>query len=324
MQNTVMTVGNAVASECKSSVVESTDGVTVAVHDFGGDGPALLLAHATGFHGMVFTPLVKELRSSFHCIAFDQRCHGASSRPRPASFSFAWSSFADDVLAVVHAMDLEQPSAFGHSSGGAALLLAEERRPGTFRDLFCYEPVVLDVAGPLPPEGLPDNPLTRAALKRQEVFESRDQAFDNFSRKPPLSSMSPEALTAYVDHGLIARPAGGFRLACRRDDEAEIYAQGFAHDAFQRLDTVSCPVTLAYGAETTSIGAGLIEAMAKKLPSPTVMEMPNLGHLGPLEDPHACADAIVAAHRRINPADSPVTKQQSPESPKTRTQAPAP
>lgn len=278
------------AVQYDSHLVESTDGVTVAVHDFGGDGPTLLLAHATGFHGMVLLALATELRHSFRCIAFDQRGHGASGRP--AGGSFTWDGFADDALAVVRAMDLDRPSGFGHSAGGAALILAEERCQGTFRDLFCYEPVVLDVAGPLPPEGLPDNPLTIAALKRQEIFASRDAAFRNFSQKAPLSSISPSVLRQYVDYGLADLPGGGVGLKCRREDEAEIYAHGFAHDAFSNLDKITCPVALAYGERTESIGAPFINAMAAKLAGATVLEMPNLGHLGPLEDPGACARAI--------------------------------
>ena len=31
--------------------IPSTDGVQVAVHDYGGDGPPIIFCHATGFHG---------------------------------------------------------------------------------------------------------------------------------------------------------------------------------------------------------------------------------------------------------------------------------
>ena len=39
----------------------------VQVHDLGGDGPDLLLAHGTGLHGLVFAPLVRHLTGSFRC-----------------------------------------------------------------------------------------------------------------------------------------------------------------------------------------------------------------------------------------------------------------
>jgi len=43
----------------------STDGVELEVHDLGGDGPDLLLVHATGFHGRVWEPLAGHL-NGFH------------------------------------------------------------------------------------------------------------------------------------------------------------------------------------------------------------------------------------------------------------------
>ncbi|MHB8288928.1 MAG: alpha/beta fold hydrolase [Acidimicrobiales bacterium] len=276
-----------------SRLVETVEGATIAIHDLGGDGPALLLAHATGFHGLVFKPLAAALSASFHCIAFDERAHGASSRPTTGSF--AWTGFAEDVLAVVDAMGLKAAWGFGHSAGGAALLLAEERRPGTFNGLFCYEPVVFAMPSQLPPEGMPNNPLTKHALRRQEVFDSRDAALLNFSGKAPLSSMSPAALRAYVDHGFADLPNGRVRLQCRREDEAEIYAQGFAHDTYAHLHEITCPVTLCYGERTNSIGAPLIEKIAEQVAEVRIVRMPSLGHLGPLEDPAACAVEIVDA-----------------------------
>src|SRR5690606_15940644 len=86
--------------------VSSTDDVELTVHDFGGDGPTALFAHATGFHGMVWEPLIAELTPFLRCVALDMRGHGDSTRP--ASGSFDWSGFAADVLAVVD--DLGAPT----------------------------------------------------------------------------------------------------------------------------------------------------------------------------------------------------------------------
>ncbi len=57
------------------------DGVIVQTYDWGGDGPPLLLAHATGLHGHVWLPLVQRLRSSFHCYAIDARAQGDTTAP---------------------------------------------------------------------------------------------------------------------------------------------------------------------------------------------------------------------------------------------------
>jgi pimeloyl-ACP methyl ester carboxylesterase len=60
------------------------DGVIIQTYDWGGDGPPLLFAHATGLHAHVWLPLVQRLRSSFHCYAIDARAQGDSTAPAGA------------------------------------------------------------------------------------------------------------------------------------------------------------------------------------------------------------------------------------------------
>ena len=103
--------------------VTTPDGNRVAVHDLGGSGPPLLLAHATGFHGMVWAPVAARLAEHFRCISFDERGHGDSD-PAPGG-DYDWNGFATDALAVVDALGLgPELVAAGHSCGGALLLLA--------------------------------------------------------------------------------------------------------------------------------------------------------------------------------------------------------
>ena len=42
--------------------VPSTDGVALALHDLGGEGPPVLLCHPTGFLGMTWAPVGAALR----------------------------------------------------------------------------------------------------------------------------------------------------------------------------------------------------------------------------------------------------------------------
>ncbi|GEM_PF-27356 len=300
--------------------VVTADGVGIAVYELDderaapGDGPAasrpgadrsgqlaggpvdsrhaLLLAHATGFCGPVLAPLARRLPDAVRCIAFDERAHGDSDRPPGGNFD--WHGFAADVLAVVDGLGLRRPLGFGHSCGAAALLLAEQARPGTFAGLYLYEPVVYPGDPPLEPS-LENNPLSAGALRRRATFRSRAEARANFASKPPFDALHPEALTAYVEAGFEPDPSGGVRLKCARDDEAQVYAHGFAHDAFARLPDVRCPVTLACGARTDAFGPQMLALFAARLPSATVEVLPGLGHFGPLEDPDAVAASVAAA-----------------------------
>jgi pimeloyl-ACP methyl ester carboxylesterase len=271
-------------------LLPSTDGVGLAVHDLGGDGPPLLLAHATGFCGPVLAPLAAALADRFHCWAFDARGHGASQWPQ--GLDWAWPGFADDVLAVVDGLGLERPHGFGHSCGGAALLDAEARRPGTFTALGCYEPIVWpELTAEL---AASRRPLVSGALKRRDQFPSRQDAYDNFASKPPLESFDAKALRAYVECGFVADKEG-VRLRCPPFVEASIYRQGLAHDGFTRLPLVSCPVRIGWGGRSVAMERAVPEAQAGVLPDATVVTFDDLGHFGPMEAPRAVAGALFPA-----------------------------
>lgn len=263
----------------------SSDGFDVAAWDLGGDGPPIVMAHATGFHGLVWRPMADALRD-FHCYSFDERGHGDSTRP--PDHEYDWTGFADDALATVDGFELDHPFGVGHSAGGAALLMAEAFRPGTFRALYAWEPVVMPFDTPPGPS---DNPLSAGALRRREVFSSRDVAYENFSSKPPFSALDPKALRCYVDHGFADTDDGQVRLKCRPADEAQMYRMGSAHPAFARFGDVQCPVVIACGEKTDAFGPALIELQAARLPHARTEVFNGLGHFGPLEDPARVAEA---------------------------------
>ncbi len=124
--------------------VSSTKGVTLAVHDLGGEGPPFLIAHATGMCGRAYEPLAAVLAPHFHVYAIDFRGHGDSSEPEDGDF--AWAGMGADVLAAIDALGVDRIDAMGHSLGGASLLIAESVRPGVLRSAYLFEPIVLTEA----------------------------------------------------------------------------------------------------------------------------------------------------------------------------------
>jgi pimeloyl-ACP methyl ester carboxylesterase len=265
----------------------------------------MLLAHATGFCAEVFGPLARSLGDRYHCWGLDLRGHGQSDRPGDGNF--AWSGFATDVLAVIDHLGLRQPTAFGHSCGGAAVLLAEEARPGTFSALYCYEPVIF----PEPANGIgafaaASDPLSIGARRRRDTFPSAEDAFLNFTAKPPFADLDPEALRCYVEAGFELVPAdeGGdgrfIRLLCKRDDEAEVYSQATSNGAFGHLHEIDCTVTLACGERTDAFGPSFLNADAAELRRATVEVVPGLGHFGPLQQPALVAASVVRAFDTVD------------------------
>lgn len=272
-------------------LVDSSGGVRVALWELGGSGRPLLLAHATGFCAHVLSPLAADLtaRGSLRCVAPDVRAHGHAETP-PGS-DLDWRRVADDLLACIDHLGLRDVDAFGHSMGGAALLLAEMARPGTFRSLWCYEPVVSPADAPR--EGV--DALMAATLRRRASFPSAADAIANFAAKPPMNQLGPEALRAYVEHGFRPAADGSIELRCRVSDEARLYDEGTRHGAFERLGEVGCAVTVGYGRAETPGPAQMAAEIVDRLPHGRAVEFSHLGHFGPLEAP-AEIGAAVAEH----------------------------
>jgi pimeloyl-ACP methyl ester carboxylesterase len=275
--------------------VPSTDDVTVAVHDLGGElgAPVLLLSHATGFHGRAFAPMVEAgLTERFHCIAPDWRGHGDSVVPH--ELDYAWQGFAEDVEAVLDHLDSRPIYGFGHSMGGAALLMAEADRPGTFAGLFLFEPIVPPPGIYARPDGV-DNPLAAGAERRREVFDSYEAAIENYASKPPLNVFTPEALRAYVEGGFAPQPDGTVLLKCRGRVEAMTFRMAAANGMYDRLADVRCPVTVATGVDEPLAPSAFAPAIVEGLPNGRLLSLDPLGHFGPMEDPPTLAQAILSA-----------------------------
>lgn len=288
----------------KTVTIPSTDGVSLALHDLGGEGPPLLFCHPTGFHGLVWLPVAAELTDRVHAWAIDFRGHGDSTIPE--SGSLAWAGMGDDVLAAIDVLNRANGSeadsshgtgagggilAAGFSMGGAALMLAEQAQPGTLRAAWCYEPIVFPSGGPAAGTG---NPLAAAARRRKAVFPDRESALHNYASKPPMGTLHPDALSAYVEHGFRDLSEGGVTLKCAPETEAAVFEGSLGSGAYEHLADVRCPVTVAMSGDG-GFPAQMAPRLVEQLPDGRLERFADLTHFGPLEEPRRIAAAIRAA-----------------------------
>lgn len=270
--------------------VTSQDGSPIVIHDLGGSGQPLLFVHGVGLHGLVFLPMTRLLARSFRCYSIDLRGHGASGIPPTGDFR--WSRLSEDVLAVVDFLDLPELLCVAHSAGATAALRAEALRPGIFRAMYCYEPIMSDPAKRV--NLTSDHPLIVRALRRKSTFPSFEAAVDRYQSRPPLDSLDPDALWAYVRHGFVEADDGGIEIACRPESEAATYLGGNESDLYHKTSQVLCPVFVAYGGSPSNqLGRERALEFVKRLPNASPVEFPTLGHFGPLEDPAAVASSIL-------------------------------
>lgn len=283
--------------------VSSTDDVTIELHDLGGDGPPLLIAHATGFCTGPYRPMARTLAQRFHVWSLDFRAHGESTRPTDGDLT--WRGMADDVLAAIGAItDAGSPAAaggtttgmstglvaVGHSMGGAALLEAERRAPGTLRAAYVFEPIVF-------PEAFSSmdgaNPLAESARRRRPTFSSRPEALARYASRPPLGIFRADVLSAYVEHGFADTPDGEVTLRCTPEDEAAVFDAG-GKPTIETMGSVEAPTLVVCGGSDPSPGpADVAPLVADALANGQLRRHPDLTHFGPFQDPDGIArDAI--------------------------------
>jgi pimeloyl-ACP methyl ester carboxylesterase len=281
--------------------VRSSDNVNVAVHDFGGSGPPLLLSHATGFHGYCYLPIADALDEVFTSYALDYRGHGDT--PRPTDWKVDWDRYGDDALAAGRAI---APAggliAFGHSMGGAALLMAAHRDPGLFDTIVIFEPIVFPTDQERPEGSTGEEPprLVTGARRRRASFDSFDQALQNFASKPPMMAFDPDVLRMYVAHGFAPSPEG-VRLKCDPEHEARTFEQGGLHRTWDLLPEIETRVVVVTGVLDGQGPAAIAEGIADRLPNSTFVSRPEFDHFGPFVHPAAFATLITES---TTPPDS--------------------
>lgn len=272
--------------------VSSTDGVTIALHHFGGTGSPLLISHATGFHGRTYAQFTEYLTDTFDVWAVDLRGHGATAAP--ASGDFAWAGFAADVTAAIAHIG-EQTSAnsvhaIGHSMGAASVLRVACETPELFEAAYVFEPIVFPDRSMIVER---DSVMSRAARGRRADFPSREAVRQRYGSRPPLSFLTPEALHAYVEFGFVDTDEG-VTLACTPEAEARTFE---AIDKMVFADLTGCGVPVMVGAAPATEDfspANMAPGIADAIPGAILSVHDELGHFGPLQDPAKIAAEALA------------------------------
>jgi pimeloyl-ACP methyl ester carboxylesterase len=221
------------------------------------------------------------------------RGHGASTIP--PDWDVDWAAFGDDTLAAAHHIaDHGTITGFGHSMGGAALIMAASREPVLFDSLSLFEPIAHPPT--LTEIDIEAFPIVQGARRRRRRFDSYDDAYENFASKPPLSMMVPEALRNYVDHGfrqVSDEDGDGVELCCTPELEAGIFITGRNNGLWKLLDATPTPTAVLAGAVEEGQPSATSAQIAERLPNGRYVELPHMDHFGPFTRPEEVARLVV-------------------------------
>lgn len=266
----------------------------------------IAFAHATGFCGAVWRPVVDALTPGFAAVTWDFPNHGSGPRvPLPLNW-WVFGEWARKQVA-----DLAHPIVgVGHSMGGAALVMAELLSPNTFSALVLIEPMILP-----PPYRRTEGDLSRGVRKRKRAFDSRQAARENFASKPPFDKWHPAALDGYIDCGLIESEAGAI-LACTPEAESDIYQGATAHGAWGRAGEIDVPTLIMAGSDSDVFPADYARSVANQFGRAGSEIVARADHFLPMEHPEVIARRIDRISRGLaTSANEPAEPSPSIEDP---------
>jgi 3-oxoadipate enol-lactonase len=238
-------------------------GATVGVTDSGGDGPVVVFSHGFLMNHTMFAAQLAALRDAYRVVTWDERGHGEAEHDGVWSF---WDS-ADDVLALLDHLGIEQAVLAGMSQGGFLSLRAALRSPERVRAL-----VLLDTqAGIEDPAVVP-------------LYEGMAAAWAADGPSPDALAFAAAAILgpgadeqAWKDHWATLpnhRALQNMHPLITRDDVTE------------RLGEITCPALVVHGDVDASIPVERAAALVDGLPAaePLVL-VPGAGHAANLTRP---------------------------------------
>src|SRR5512146_184461 len=159
------------------STITTKDGTTIYYKDWG-EGPAVAFSHGWPLNADAWDgQMLFLVQNGYRAIAHDRRGHGRSSQP---SFGNDMNTYADDLAALIEALDVHDVTLVGHSTGGGEVARYIGRH-GTARVakavlIAAVPPLVLRT--PANPEGLP---IELFDGLRASLFNDRAQAYRDFA-----------------------------------------------------------------------------------------------------------------------------------------------
>jgi non-heme chloroperoxidase len=186
------------AAEHTSSIVTTKDGTQIYYKDWG-QGPAVTFSHGWPLNADMWDGQMLFLaQNGYRVVAHDRRGHGRSSQ---ASSNNDMNGYADDLAAVIEALDLKQVTVVGHSTGGGEVARYIGRH-GTKRVakavlIAAVPPFMLKT--PNNPEGLPIELFDgiRASLAKDRSQAYKDFAIPFYGANRPGAKVSQGVLDQF-------------------------------------------------------------------------------------------------------------------------------
>jgi pimeloyl-ACP methyl ester carboxylesterase len=236
--------------------------------------PAILFVHGFPLDHELWRPQLARL-TRWRCIAPDLR--GFTGGAAPAG-GYSMSVYADDLVGVLDRAGIDRAVWCGLSMGGYILFEVLRRHPERVRGVMLCDT-----------KAEPDTAEGKAGRDELVRVAERDGAAAIAERLLPkllgatTRAQRPEVVAtvrAMASRLLVPGLVGALRAMRDRPDSAPL------------LEQISVPALVLGGSEDEVSPAAGMRAMAQRIREATYVEVPEAGHLAPLERPELVNEAL--------------------------------
>ncbi|MFG2094866.1 alpha/beta fold hydrolase [Streptomyces sp. NPDC048612] len=231
------------------------DGTVLAWQRHGSGRPLVLLAGQANNHHW-WDGVREDFHATHATLTMDYRGTGASGAP---DGPYSTQLFADDVITVLDALEIERADVYGTSMGGRVAQWLAARHPHRVRRLVlgCTSP-----GGPRAPE---QDGSVRRALAQADPAASRRALLD-LMYSPAWRAEHPGPYTTLGDPAMPPHARRGHLVASNE------------HDAWDALRQLTAPTLVLHGAQDRLTPAANAPLLAARIPGARTHLFPGARH----------------------------------------------
>jgi 3-oxoadipate enol-lactonase len=232
--------------------------------------PPVVFVHSTPFHKGIWDLQAESLKSNYRVITYDLRGHGNTAAGGSAPWSIGM--FADDLIALLDALEIETAILCGVSLGSHIVLNAAERYPGRFNALV--------LAGAQCAADSPEVKQERESLLR--LLDSG--GMEKYVEEAMKRWFAPNSFTARKEEvRAVRRIALGTPV---QSVKRTLAALSERKDNCGNLTSIRCPVLILTGCEDQVATVDSAGFMRENIPGSEMHLIEYAGHLANLENTH--------------------------------------
>jgi class 3 adenylate cyclase/pimeloyl-ACP methyl ester carboxylesterase len=238
-------------------------GAKISYWEHGSNGKTIVLVFPLNYDIALFQPLVEQLCQEYRIVTIEPRGSGDSD-PLPRPYSFGEQ--AEDVRAVIEALDAGPVTAVGMSLGGNLLIRIARDFPALFSELA--------LVGCLPDDGGDGTAISRPELLSKEFNEALGrgdyaQAVSVFVYSVISEPETRDLAEVYIE-SCLRLPRETF-LALFEDDAER--------DVRPLLSGIEVPTLVTHGTSDRSVPFKAAQYLAERIPGAQLYPFDGRGHL---------------------------------------------